>query len=86
MKLKDNCKFAHFGDSAALIPLSDNGSNSVVSMNSSAGFIISCLQEETTRENVLAKMRQKYGEDEPDLEIGLDKVLNTLRQLNVLSE
>ena len=58
MKIKDSFIISEITDEALLIP-TDGAFSGVVRINDTAKFIIECLQEETTKENVIDNLGKK---------------------------
>ncbi len=86
MKLKDGFEVVTVGEKSVLVPTDNTGFKGVVNMNRTAGFILSCLQKETTREAVLDEMKKKYSAPEETLSTALDRVLDTLKTIRALDE
>ena len=85
MKLNDGFVTHEMGDEQILVSTSGNFSG-LVRSNPTAAFIVDCLKEETTREEVIAKMLAKYNAPESVIAADVDKILNKLRSINALDE
>jgi hypothetical protein len=51
-----------------------------------AGFVVDCLKEETTKEAIVEKMLAKYDATREVIEADVDKILGKLRSINALDE
>lgn len=58
----------------------------MVRSNSSGAFIINCLKEETTKEQIIEAMLEKYDAPRDVLERDVDKVLASLRGIGAIDE
>lgn len=54
--------------------------------NEAATFILKCLQEDTTEDAVLARMKEEYDADESILREDLQKIISQLREIGALEE
>ena len=85
MKIKDGFIISEIADEALLVPT--NGAFSgVVRINDTAKFIIECLQEETTKENVIDKLSKEYDAKRDELENAFDSTLEVLKKIGALEE
>lgn len=60
--------------------------NGMVRSNSTAAEIIDMLKNETTREDIIAKMLDKYEVEEAVLSADVDKVIEKLRSIGAIDE
>ena len=58
----------------------------LVRSNAAAAFIVECLAEETTEQEIVQKMLAKYDAPAEILEEDVKKILNTLRDVDALEE
>jgi hypothetical protein len=58
----------------------------MVRSNSTAAYIIDCLKEEISRENLAEKLVARYDAPREIIERDLDKILASLRQIGALDE
>ena len=86
MKLKDSFITYSTGQEQILVSAGTNVFHGMVRSNKTAGFIIECLKEFTTREALIAKLAEKYDASVDVLERDVDKVLKVLREIGALDE
>jgi hypothetical protein len=58
----------------------------MVRSNATAAFIIDCLKEEISREDLADRLAQRYDAPREIIERDLDKILSALRQIGALDE
>lgn len=85
MKLKKEFITHTSGDEQLMI--SAGGSfNGMVRSNKTAAFIIDMLKDETTKENIVAAMLERYDAEESVISADVDKVLAALRSIGAIDE
>lgn len=85
MKLKDGFVTREmYGEH--LMVSTDGAFNGLVRSNAAAAFIVECLAEETTEQEIVQKMLAKYDAPTEILEEDVKKILNTLRDVDALEE
>lgn len=85
MKLKST--FITHGTEDGQIMLSLDGKFSgMVRSNKTAARIIDLLAEETTRDGIVAQMREEYDAPEGAIERDVDKILAALRSIGAIDE
>ena len=52
--------------------------------NETAGFIISCLEQETTEDEIVAKMLAKYDAPEDIIRRDVQKIVSQLREIGAI--
>lgn len=57
-----------------------------VRSNDTAAFIIECLKEDTSREEIIDKMLEEYDATREQISEGVDDVLSKLRGIGALAE
>ena len=86
MKLKDNFVTRDMGDSQVMVAVGGSAFSGIVRSNKTAAFIVDQLKAETTREQILAAMLEKY-EVEPEVaEKDIDKIIEKLRGIGALDD
>lgn len=86
MKLKDGFITHQFDDTQVLIATEKVDFKGIVNNNSTAAFIVDCLKVETTREQIIEKILEKY-EASPDVVAeDVDIVLSKLRNIGAIDE
>lgn len=63
-----------------------NNFKGLIRTNETASFIMNCLKEETTVEEILNKMQEEYAGDKELMLKDIEVVLDKLRQINALVE
>ena len=86
MKLKKTFVVQDIEDTQFLVPVGADAFSGIVRSNQTAAFIVNCLKEETTEEEIAQKMCAKYDIDRGTVEKDIKKVLDTLRKINALKE
>ncbi len=85
MKLKP--EFITYVTGGDQLLVSASGSfHGMIRSNRTAAFLIDCLKEETTREDLIAAMEAKYDAPLDALTRDVDKVISTLRAIGALDE
>ena len=82
MKIKQGYTLRGIADSFVVVPTEDNLSlDGMVTLNQSGAFLFNKMQEETTKEELLANMMSEYKIDEAtakaDIEIFIERLLKT---------
>jgi methyltransferase-like protein len=85
MKLKSNF-VTHNTDGETLMISAGGSFNGMVRTNSTAGMIIEMLSTETTRDEIIAAMLEKYDVTEEVLARDVDRILTELRGIGAIDE
>jgi len=72
-------------DKQVLVDTSGNFSG-LVRSNKTAAFIVECLKEETTKEQIIEKMLAKYDAPRDVIEKDVDKIIEKLRSIGAINE
>lgn len=86
MKLKDGFVTHDMGGEQIMVSTGSTAFSGLVRSNGTAAFIVDCLKEETTREEIIAKMLDKYDASEEVISADVDKILEKLRSIKALDE
>ena len=86
MKLKDQFVTKVVGDTQVMVAVGGSAFSGVVRSNSTAAYIVDLLKEETTKEQIVAAMLEKYEVSKERASADVDKVLDTLRGIGALDE
>ena len=78
MKLKDGFVTHDMGGEQIMVSTGSTAFSGLVRSNGTAAFIVDCLKEETTREEIIAKMLDKYDASEEVISADVDKILAKL--------
>lgn len=86
MKLKEG--FITHESEGEHITVSAGGSafSGLIRSNGTAGFIVECLKTETTQEEIVRKMLEKYDAPREVIAADVGKILATLRGIGALDE
>jgi len=85
MKLKNDF-ITHEADGQQLMISVGGSFNGMVRSNSTAAAIIDLLKSETTREDIILAMLEKYDVERAVLEPDVDKVIDALRGIGAIDE
>ncbi len=86
MKLKEDFITHQFDDTQVMIGTENVDFKGVVTSNPTAAFIVDCLKEETTREQIIEKMLEKYDAPREIIEEDVNKIINSLSGIGALNE
>lgn len=86
MKLKDGFVTHDMGGEQIMVATGSAVFSGLVRSNGTAAFIVDCLKEETTREQIIARMLEKYDASEEVIGADVDKILVKLRSISALDE
>ena len=86
MILKKNFVTQDVGDSQVMVSTGRTDFNGMVKSNKTAAFIINCLKTDTTKDEIVNKMLEKYDASEEVISRDVDKVLESLRKIGAIEE
>ena len=86
--MKLNNKFIAHDDGNEKLLVSTGAAkfSGLVRGNPAAGFIISCLENETTLEEIVEKMAKEYDAPRDVLERDVHKIIDQLRKIGAIDE
>ena len=58
----------------------------LIHSNATTAFIVDCLRTESTREEIISKILDKYDATETDAAESVDKVINALKSIGAVDE
>lgn len=85
MKLKESFVTHKNKDDYMMIDASGKFAG-LIHSNATTAFIVECLRTETTREEIIQKMLDKYDADETDVARDVDKIINALKSIGAVDE
>ena len=87
MKLKDGFCTQRISKGQVMVPVGDADTDfrGIVRSNSTAAFVVDCLKEETTRDEILEKLKNTYDGSEEEMAKDLDEVIAKLDSINAIS-
>lgn len=60
--------------------------NGMVRSNKTAGFIVECLKENVTKEDIITKMLEKYDAPREQIEKDVEKILEQLQAIGAIDD
>ena len=84
MKLKSSFLSHNTSDESYLVPTSDVSFSGMVKGNKTLGAIIELLKEDTTEEEVVKKMRERFDAPEGVIEKDVKHVIEELNKVGAL--
>ena len=86
MQLKKDFATQVIDDTQFLVPLGGETFRGIVRSNKTAAFIVDCLKEETTAEEIVEAMYRQFDAPREVIAADVEKALQTLREINALEE
>ncbi len=86
MKLKDGFITHETEGEMIMVSAGNTQFNGLTRSNRTASFIVNCLKQETTEQQIVAAMLEKYDASEEVIAADVKKILNTLRKIGALDE
>ena len=86
MKLKPDYLTQEIDDVQFLVPVGAGGFNGLIRSNKTAAFIVNCLRKETTKDQIVAAMCEKYDASRAEIAADVEEILDTLRSIGALEE
>lgn len=86
MKLSSEFLLHTTGGETVLVPTGASGFSGVVRGNKTFGAIAELLKEETTQEEITARMKERFDAPEGAVEKDVAKVLAELKKIGALDE
>ena len=69
-----------------LVPMGAEAFRGIARGNETAAFIVNCLKQETTEENIIDAVCAEYDAPRETVAEDVREILDTLRRINALSE
>lgn len=88
MKIKDGFVLREIADSIMVLPTGKliNEFKGTITLNETGKFIWELMQEDISMEDIIHKMMENYKIDEGRARQGVEKFINSLRQVNIIEE
>ena len=86
MKINGNFLAHEDGDTKLLVSTGASKFSGLVRSNSTAGFIITCLEQDTTEDAIVEKMLQKWDVSEEIARRDVRKIVNQLRGIGAIDD
>lgn len=86
MKISDDFIIKDVAGSNIVVPVEEKSLsfNSMLTLNNTGSFLWNCLKTETTKEEVIKKLIDKYGIDEQTAKTDVDEFIDKLAELGIL--
>lgn len=86
MKLKNDFITQESDGEQIMVSTGDSGFAGLVRSNSSAAFIVDCLKEDVSKEQIVDAMFARYDAPRDVIEKSVDDILGKLRSIGALDE
>lgn len=86
MKLKTGFVPHDMGGEQVIVPTGENSFAGMIRCNGTAGFIVNCLLEDTTRESIVEAMLAKYDVSAETAGAAVDKIITGLRSVGAIED
>lgn len=86
MKLKEGFVTREMGGEQIMVATGETKFSGIVRSNETAAFIVNCLKEETTREQIITALKKEYEGSEEAICAGVDMILTKLRSIGAIDE
>ena len=86
MKLKDGFITHESGGEHITVTGGNTEFNGMVRSNKTAGFIVECLKNEVTGEEIIEKMLEKYDAPRECIEKDVEKILGQLEAIGAIDD
>ena len=86
MKLKEGFVTHEMGGEQSMVATGSANFAGLIRSNPTPAFIVDCLKEETTREQIIEKMLAKYDATPEVIGTDVDKIVAKLRSIKALDE
>ncbi len=86
MKLKENFITQNIEDTQFLLAVGETSFSGIVRSNKTAAFIVDCLKEETTEEQIVDAMCKKYDAPRETIAADVASIVEKLRGIGALNE
>lgn len=86
MKLNDGFITHQNTDEHITVTTGSTKFNGIIRSNKTASFILECLKNDTTKEQIISKMLEKYDAPKDVIEKDIDAVLEQLRSIGAIDD
>ena len=88
MKLKDGVIFTKVADETIVVTVGEAAEafRGMIKLNSTGAFVAEHMLQETTREELMALLRQEYEIDEATAGIAVDSVVEKFQSVELIKE
>lgn len=86
MKLKNGFITQNIDDTQIMVAAGDLQFNGIVRSNATAAFIVNLLKSDTTEQNIVNALYEKYDAPKEQISADVKSILNKLRTIGALEE
>lgn len=86
MKLRDGFITHESNGEHITVTAGNTAFNGMIRSNQTAGFIVECLKNEVTKEDIIAKMLEKYDAPREQIEKDVEKLLEQLQAIGAIDD
>lgn len=86
MKLKDSFVTHQFDDTYVIVNTEKSEFNGIVNGNKTSAFIVECLKEDVTKEQIIEKMLDKYNAPVDVITKDVNKIIDKLKSIGAICE
>ncbi len=86
MRLKENFVTHQFDDTYVMVNTEKSVFNGIINANQTASFIVECLKEDITTEQIIEKMLNKYDAPIDIITEDVNKIINKLKDIGAIYE
>ncbi|MCM1530220.1 MAG: PqqD family protein [Alistipes sp.] len=86
MKLKEGFITHEMDGEQIMVSDGSTSFSGLVRSNKTAAFIVECLKDDVTEDEIVKKMTEKYDAPEERISADLKKILSTLRSIGAINE
>ncbi|MBO4751093.1 MAG: PqqD family protein [Lachnospiraceae bacterium] len=86
MKLKSCFITQDIDDTQFLVPISAEAFSGIVRSNKTAAYLVNLLKKETTEEEIVDALYERYDAPREQIANDVREILNTLRSIHALEE
>lgn len=84
MKLNEEFIMHNTGDEILLVPTAAARFHGLIQGNKTVEVILTCLQSDTTEEEILAAMKERFDGDEEDMRKDIRDTVSKLREIGAI--
>ena len=86
MKLKREYIVHHSGNESMIITMEEAEFSGIVKGNKVFGLILECLKEDTTEENIVKHLKEKFNDRNDKIERDVKRVVSELTKIGAIEE
>lgn len=86
MKLKNGFIVHNAGSETLLVPTGQAEFSGVVNGNTTFGYIMECLKNDITEQQIISDMKKKFDAEEGAIERDVKKAISELRKIGAIDE